>query len=213
MSEWIKYDGTNKPTSGRCKISTRIGVSDEYIPVEKLYWSIDDNFSDITAYKMEDPEERTDAIGQNGNDGLHYKLPGDLGLIGFDADFGVTVQEKDNTAPALLQEAARIMEERGKQYDKPEGERSMAKTVVMFNTATGRDMTEVEGWFFMECLKNVRFFQNPSKPHEDSVKDKIAYAALFGEAALRRSDVNVEQQATVNLRSPPPPDVRGFDET
>ena len=88
------------------------------------------------------------------------------------------------TAQQLLKDAASIMDQRAKQYDAPGGERSMGKTVAMFNLATGRDMTEVEGWFFMECLKNVRYFQNPKVPHEDSVKDKIAYAALFGEAAL-----------------------------
>ena len=87
-------------------------------------------------------------------------------------------------AATLLTDAAKIMEERGKQYDSPGGERSMAKTVATFNAATGRNLTETEGWFFMECLKNVRFFQNTSTPHEDSVKDKIAYAALFGESAL-----------------------------
>ena len=87
-------------------------------------------------------------------------------------------------ATDLLNEAAHIMDERGKQYNAPEGERSMGKTVAVFNICTGRELTEVEGWFFMECLKNVRYFQNPDKPHEDSVKNKIAYAALFGEAAL-----------------------------
>ena len=106
-------------------------------------------------------KSRIDIIGQNGNDGLHY-----------------------TTAQQLLKDAATIMDQRAKQYDAPGGERSMGKTVAMFNLATGRDMTEVEGWFFMECLKNVRYFQNPKVPHEDSVKDKIAYAALFGEAAL-----------------------------
>lgn len=90
-----------------------------------------------------------------------------------------------NTAPALLQEAAEIMEERGRQYDQAGGERSMAKTIAAFNIITGKNLTEVEGWFLMELLKDVRFFSNTKKPHEDSLKDKIAYSALRAEAALR----------------------------
>lgn len=166
MSEWVIYDGTNRPKIGRCYVRTRnFDESTTSLPAWHWRWTIDGSDSDIIAYKMaeEYTDSRIDVIGQNGNTGEHY-----------------------NTAPSLLQEAAKIMEERGKQYDQPGGERSMAKTVTMFNAATGRDITEVEGWFFMECLKNVRFFQNTAKPHEDSVKDKIAYAALFGEAALMR---------------------------
>ena len=89
-------------------------------------------------------------------------------------------------APDLLVAAAEIMTERGKQYDQPGGERSMGKTIGMFNIATGRDLSEAEGWLLMDCLKTVRLFQNTEKPHEDSIKDKINYAALLGEAALTK---------------------------
>ena len=44
------------------------------------------------------------------------------------------------TAPDLLDAAAGHMRDRAKTYDKPGGERSMGKTVEMFNIATGRDM-------------------------------------------------------------------------
>jgi hypothetical protein len=94
--------------------------------------------------------------------------------------------ESPVTAPNLLVAAAEIMTERGKQYDQPDGERSMGKTVAMFNIATGRDLSEAEGWLLMDCLKTVRLFQNTEKPHEDSIKDKINYAALLGEAALTK---------------------------
>ncbi len=94
-------------------------------------------------------------------------------------------QLASSAAPALLDTAARHLRDRAATYDKPEGERSMSRTVAMFNAATGRDLTEVEGWFLLQCLKDVRFFQNPTTPHRDSLEDCIAYAALKAEAALK----------------------------
>lgn len=73
------------------------------------------------------------------------------------------------------------MEERGKQYDKPEGERSMGKAVAAFNTITDRDLTEAEGWLLLQVLKDVRLWQRPGY-HQDSAEDCIAYAALKAEA-------------------------------
>lgn len=113
-------------------------------------------------------EARIDVIGQNGNTGDHYNE---------------SAEHRDD-APGLLRKAAWLMMERARQYDRPAGERSMAKTVAAFNGITGQDMTVEQGWMFMATLKHVRFFQNPGKPHRDSVEDAIAYAALFGEAAL-----------------------------
>jgi len=86
-------------------------------------------------------------------------------------------------APELLGRAAALLTERGKDYDKPEGERSMTKTVEAFNAITGRDLTVTEGWLFMSCLKQVRTFTG-STPHEDSLHDLIAYSALMAEEAL-----------------------------
>lgn len=97
-------------------------------------------------------------------------------------------QAMTNTAPEFLHRAATIMEERGKQYDKPGGERSMGKTVAAFNAITGQDMTEEHGWCFMMLLKQVRFFTNTSSPHRDSVEDLVAYSSLFAEAALHGTD-------------------------
>lgn len=85
------------------------------------------------------------------------------------------------TAPALLFRAANIMEERGKQYDKPEGERSMGKAVKAFNAITDRDLTESEGWLLLQVLKDVRLWQRPGY-HQDSAEDCIAYSALKAEA-------------------------------
>ncbi len=87
------------------------------------------------------------------------------------------------TAPQLLNKAASIMELRGKQYDKLDGERSMGATVAAFNIITGRDLTESEGWLLMQVLKDVRDRQR-KEPHQDSLEDGIAYSALKAESRL-----------------------------
>ena len=92
-------------------------------------------------------------------------------------------QEMKTTAPQLLNKAATIMAQRGQQYDKPEGERSMGKTVAAFNAITGRDLTEAEGWLLMAVLKMVRDNQRV-EAHQDSCEDLVAYASLYGEARL-----------------------------
>lgn len=85
------------------------------------------------------------------------------------------------TAPEMLNRAADIMAERGKQYDKPDGERSMGKCVTAFNIITGQDLSEAEGWLLLQVLKDVRLWQQPGY-HQDSAEDCIAYAALKAEA-------------------------------
>ena len=78
------------------------------------------------------------------------------------------------------------LDSRGKQYDKDGSkERSMAKTVEAFNAITGQDLTAVQGWAFMQVLKQVRFFSNTGTPHRDSLIDNGAYALLQAEEALQ----------------------------
>lgn len=86
-------------------------------------------------------------------------------------------------APDLLDAAAGHMRDRAATYDKPEGERSMGKTVQAFNIITGRDLSESEGWLLMQLLKDVRDRQR-AEPHRDSLEDCIAYSALKAEARL-----------------------------
>lgn len=81
----------------------------------------------------------------------------------------------------FLAMAAGHMRARAATYDKPTGERSMARTVAAFNAITGRDLTEPEGWLLLQVLKDVRLFQNPGF-HADSAEDCIAYAALKAES-------------------------------
>lgn len=87
-------------------------------------------------------------------------------------------------AAELLGRAAQHMHDRAATYDRPEGERSMGRTVDAFNAITGHALTEAEGWLLLETLKNVRAFTR-NEPHRDSYEDAIAYSALKAEAALR----------------------------
>ena len=85
--------------------------------------------------------------------------------------------------PDVLHAAAKHMEDRAFVYDSPGGERSMEKTVDMFNNLMGGDryMTTEQGWMFMAILKMVRSQQGEFKL--DNYEDLAAYAALAAEAA------------------------------
>ena len=87
------------------------------------------------------------------------------------------------TAASMLTTALGHMEDRAKTYDAPGGERSMGKTVSAFNTITGLELTEEQGWLFMEILKQVRSQQGNYR--SDNYEDMVAYAALRGECAAR----------------------------
>jgi hypothetical protein len=83
----------------------------------------------------------------------------------------------------LLRKAADTIEQRAAQRD-TEQERSMNATVVRFNAATGHSLTEVEGWYFMECLKRSRASKGGFC--EDDWIDLVAYAALEAECAINQ---------------------------
>jgi hypothetical protein len=91
--------------------------------------------------------------------------------------------EYTRTAEQFLSQAADLLIERGKQYDKPSGERSMGSTVKAFNAITNKTLSESEGWLFMSILKRVRQFQGPY--HQDSAEDAVSYSALEAEALER----------------------------
>lgn len=86
-------------------------------------------------------------------------------------------------ASDILSMAASEMNDRAATYDQPEGERSMGKTVAAFAAVTGVQMTEQQGWQFMELLKMVR--SNQGGYRADSFVDGAAYASLAGEAAAK----------------------------
>lgn len=86
-------------------------------------------------------------------------------------------------AGEVLKAAAGHIGDRAVTYDKPEGERSMGRTVAMFNAFTGHNLSESEGWRFMVFLKQVRSTQGNFKV--DNHEDAAAYEALAAEALQR----------------------------
>lgn len=91
-----------------------------------------------------------------------------------------------STAEDLLAVAGDIMAKRGENYDDG-SERSMKKIVGAFNQITGQELSERDGWLFMQVLKLVRL-STAKGQHRDSYEDNIAYAALMAEAALTEED-------------------------
>lgn len=83
----------------------------------------------------------------------------------------------------FLRAAADHLENRASQRDCEDGERSMAKTVNAFNAMFNKNITEVQGWQFMELLKMARS-TNGSFVLDD-FEDGAAYCALAGEAASK----------------------------
>lgn len=91
------------------------------------------------------------------------------------------------SAQDFLTQASELMKQRGKQYDKEEGERSMGKAVAAFNMITGQALSEAEGWLLLQILKDVRQWQVPEGYHADSAEDCVAYAALKAEALSKQA--------------------------
>lgn len=89
----------------------------------------------------------------------------------------------------LLQEAARTIAQRGQERDTSgtgqKQERSMAATVAAFNAIEGTNLTERQGWAFMQALKLVRAASTArnGRYNPDDYVDGAAYAALGGECA------------------------------
>ena len=63
-------------------------------------------------------------------------------------------------------------------YDSPKGERSMERSVNTFAALTDIQLTEEQGWLFMEVLKQVRSLQGKFKA--DNYEDLVGYAAKRG---------------------------------
>lgn len=84
-------------------------------------------------------------------------------------------------APQVLQAALGHMQDRATTYDSAAGERSMGKTVAMFNTLYGKDLTEEQGWAMVCLLKMFRSSQGDFRL--DNYEDLAAYAGLMAEGA------------------------------
>lgn len=99
----------------------------------------------------------------------------------FDYSGAIPPALQPKTSIQFLRAAEDVQVERAKEYDRPNGERSIEQVVTAWNAMTGKQMTVAEGWLFMQTLKNVRMFSAKSF-HYDSARDGIAYASLMAEA-------------------------------
>lgn len=84
------------------------------------------------------------------------------------------------SAQEILNKAAACVSARAATRDDGE-ERSMNKTVHMFNVLYNLGLTEEQGWMFMVLLKAVRSAQG--EYHEDDYVDGGGYFGLAGETA------------------------------
>jgi hypothetical protein len=93
------------------------------------------------------------------------------------------------TATDILQEATECLTARAVERDKGTSERSMKAAVEAFNALTGHELTEVDGWLTMVCLKAAR--AEGGKFRLDDYIDGAAYFALYGEAASKQNDARI----------------------
>lgn len=89
-------------------------------------------------------------------------------------------------APELLRESAELIESRAAERDVDE-ERSMCRAIAAFNTLTGNDLAETEGWLLLAVLKLARATAGKFQP--DDLKDCAAYVALALECQLEADQV------------------------
>lgn len=87
------------------------------------------------------------------------------------------------TVRSILEKGIKHERDRAATRDAPDGERSMRKTVQMFNILYGLDLSEEQGWAFMVLLKQARGSQGQF--NVDDYEDMAAYAALQGEAGYK----------------------------
>ena len=89
------------------------------------------------------------------------------------------------TANEILINAAKLIDSRGKERDKDDGERSMERCVKSFNEMTGHELTETDGWKFMIFLKLARMEGGSFK--FDDYEDAVSYSGLMAESALKQN--------------------------
>lgn len=106
-------------------------------------------------------------------------------------------------ATDLLRLAAETIEQRGKQngYDKKE-EKSAPKIAAIYNTKKGANLTPLDVWDLLICLKEARLeaiLSNNSDP-TDTLIDLISYNALKAEQILtEREEEQKKKQGVFDL--------------
>lgn len=102
------------------------------------------------------------------------------------AEDEVKAEPYPSTIPKIVDHSLRHVLHRAEAYDSEGGERSMSRTVQAFNAFTGHNLSEADGWRFMQCVKGVRLYTNRENTHLDSMEDGIAYSALEAECIVNK---------------------------
>lgn len=97
----------------------------------------------------------------------------------------VSVPSPVKTSLEVLKACIDVQAERGKSRDAADGERSMRRTVEMFNACFGTTLTETMGWQFMVCLKMARSVHGDF--NMDDYIDGTSYFSLAGESAAKEA--------------------------
>jgi hypothetical protein len=95
-----------------------------------------------------------------------------------------TAQQRLGKASEILDAAITTLEDRAASRDVSQ-ERSMARTVEIFNAIGNCQLSELDGWMFMVALKIARSCQGAINP--DDFIDLAGYSALAGECAINSS--------------------------
>lgn len=187
---WIEWDGGECPITHPGLVRFRSGAIQGARPVDNLRWGHTGDQGDIVAYSPgwrrfhggSPPEGEVEVILHNDAHQFGAERAINWNEVKYWRPLEATcLKVAVPTAQSILRKAADLIEERAKQRDQPNGEKSMAKTVQAFNAIYGTTLTEVQGWHFMELLKMTRSTYGVYVA--DDFEDKVAYAALAAEAA------------------------------
>jgi hypothetical protein len=86
----------------------------------------------------------------------------------------------------VIDDVKKTIVSRGVERDLDDGERTIPRAVVAFNSITGNELSAEDGWLFMQILKMCRSKQGEFK--YDDYRDGVGYAALRAEEALKNND-------------------------
>lgn len=109
----------------------------------------------------------------------HHLINSDGEILYIPLPFNFIPVESNFVTSFALKAVATISNRSAKRDTKEE--RSMKRCVEAFNAMTGHNLSEEDGWYFMQCLKVSR--SRSGAYVEDDYLDEVAYALLKAECA------------------------------
>lgn len=167
--KWQKNPGTGEcPVPAGHDVELKLRDGDKFRTTDHRLgrWEITNQPDDIVEYR-------------DWTDFKHEQF--EKGHANSDKTASPSITCRQDLAALTLSAALGHMEDRAATYDSEQGERSMGKTVAMFNSLYEQELTEEQGWAFMCLLKLVRTSQGDFRA--DNYEDLAAYAGLMRESA------------------------------